>query len=96
MSADNPHAPMGWPEPMPEIKRTTIDVHETVPQRVNAFWSCTTTLGFMKNESGQRILHQLWIDDLGMTQWRPVPMIDPNAPATRNPAVVGVVPDDAA
>jgi hypothetical protein len=66
-----------------------------VPERVGAIWSATTTLAFIKDElTGRMMLNQLWLDDLGLTEWRQVPMINRGDPVRRNPAVVGVAPPD--
>jgi len=85
VSSDNPHAPIEWPEPAPDIK----------PERLGAIWNATNTLAFIKDDlTGKVLLHQLWLDDLGLTEWRLVPIVDRDKPARRNPAFVGVAPAD--
>jgi hypothetical protein len=51
----------------------------------------TIQFGFQLHK-GKEILHQLWITPLGLTEWRPVPMIELGP--TRKPAVAGFLEDD--
>ena len=67
-------------------------------ERIGAIWSATNTLAFIRDElTGRDLLHQLWLDDLGLTEWRLVPHFPTmgEAKAThRNPALVGRVVEE--
>lgn len=64
--------------------------------RLGAMWSPTLTLGYIRDPLTDRLLlNQLWIDaETGLTEWRLVPMVDPNAKVERAPAVVMRVRDE--
>lgn len=42
---------------------------------------------------GKSVLHQLWVNPLGQSQYRPVPMVELDA-ANRAACVTGYLPDD--
>lgn len=42
---------------------------------------------------GKEILHQMWVNPLGHSEYRPVPLVKLD-PQTRTPCVVGFLPDD--
>lgn len=54
-------------------------------------WLPTIQFGFQLVE-GEQILHQLWITPMGLTEWRPVPMIELGP--QRKPAVAGYYEDE--
>jgi hypothetical protein len=45
---------------------------------------------------GKTILHQLWVDQWGRSEWRPVPLmqIDDAGKLTRAPSIAGFVPEE--
>ena len=51
----------------------------------------TVCFGFILVKD-KTILHQMWVDQWGHSDWRPVPMV--TLDKTRTPAAVGFVPDD--
>lgn len=44
-------------------------------------WQRTMALAFIEID-GQKILHQLWVSDLGRPMWRPIVEIDKQAAET--------------
>lgn len=60
-------------------------------KREGEFWSATNTLAFLKDpKTGKNLLHQVWINDLGLAEWRVVPLLDSTVAPQRNPSYVGV------
>lgn len=43
---------------------------------------------------GKQVLHQMWVNPLGHSEYRPVPIVKLD-PETRRPCVAGYVEDDA-
>ena len=52
----------------------------------------TVAFGFIMLE-GKTILHQMWVDQWGKVEWRPVPMLD-LPKHTRSDSIAGFVPEE--
>ncbi len=52
----------------------------------------TIQFGFQLTSDNREILHQLWVTPMGLTEWRPVPMIELGP--QRKPAVAGYLEGD--
>ena len=50
----------------------------------------TVCFGFQMVK-GEQVLHQMYVTPMGLTQWRPVPMIELGP--TREPCVAGTLSD---
>lgn len=53
----------------------------------------TVAFGFSE-KSGKSTLHQLWVDQLGNIEWRPVPTIIEGKLPDLKPSIVGYVPEE--
>jgi hypothetical protein len=55
-------------------------------------WLPTIQFGFLLDSHDKHILHQMWVTPMGLTEWRPVPMIELGQ--QRKPSVAGYLGDD--
>ena len=43
---------------------------------------------------GEQLLHQMWVNQQGLSEWRPVPVIQEGPQTKRPDAIAGYVPED--
>lgn len=57
----------------------------------------TLFFGFLLVE-GKETLHQMFVDQMGKAEWKPVPMVDLDSPKAaaeiRKPSMAGYIPDE--
>ena len=52
----------------------------------------TVMFGFLPDHKGKDVLCQMWVNSLGLAEYRPVPMIELDK--SRKPAVAGYLEED--